>query len=279
VKNSLIVIALLACFFSKGQDKIYFLTGDMKEGTVKEIGPEYIKFISEGVVNEIESSKIILLEFSNGSVEVINKPTESLVFTPSGIENNRQEKNAKSLSKTNYVSLNTLALFNTDLAIFYEKIFTQESVGLGVMGAYNFNNYAGFMNNFISILGNAKKNYDLGAFFNYYLTKMDSKKLFSLGLMIKYTDIKFDLTVPTGGGNFTNVQKKGSQTSTIFTFSTLRHFSNNIFIKTLYGLGGFNLKGDYRKEFNYIFSSSGQQVYNIRFLPKLYFGVNVGVNF
>ena len=251
----------------------------MKEGTVKEIGPEFIKFISEGVVNEVESSKILLLEFSNGSVEIINKPNESLVFTPLGIENKRQEKNSKSLSKSNYVSLNTLALFNTDLSIFYEKIFTESNIGIGLMGAYNFNNYAGFINSFISILGNAKKNYDLGAFVNYYLTKTGDKKAYSVGILFKYTDFKFDLTVPSSGGNFTNVQKKGSQTSTIFTFTSHRQFSNNIFIKTIYGLGGFNLKGDYRKEFNFIFSNGGQQVINIRFLPKLYFGINAGFNF
>jgi hypothetical protein len=54
-----------------------------------------------------------------------------------------------------------------------------------------------------------------------------------------------------------------------------------IFIKTIFGFGGFKLKGDYKEQFNIELNkgntnNSSSQILQLKSLPKLYLGINLG---
>ena len=92
--------------------------------------------------------------------------------------------------------------------------------------------------------------------------------------------------VVSGGNISTNIKYSpatGSQLATIFTFGTHTTVAKNIFIKTLFGVGGFNLRGDYQQQYNYYLNKRTNQAkaagYDRTFLLKLYLGVNLGYNF
>jgi hypothetical protein len=57
------------------------------------------------------------------------------------------------------------------------------------------------------------------------------------------------------------------------------NFTESFFIKSYFGFGGFNLRGDYREQYNYQSKpnrGSKNPNQNVGFLPKLYLGINIG---
>jgi hypothetical protein len=255
------------------QDKVYFLDGRCVNCKVLEISEDELLINKEGEEQKLNREELLLILYKNGTTESLNIPKQSSVYHPTTDKRRIQEKE---LFKPHYISLNTAALCNADVSVFYEHLTRTRLFGFGVMGAYNFNAQASFQNIFIVTLPNAKKNYDLGATFNFYPGKFESRTGVTFGMMMKYTHITFDAQtiVNSPNGNIVEYRRaQGSQLATIFTMGTHTSFKNNVFIRTLFGLGGFKLKGDYKSEYNKIYFGN-----SLSFLPKIYIGFNVGFN-
>jgi len=269
---------------AKAQDKLYLLDGSKKLVKILEIGLEEVTYseLSESgapFINErsiVPRNNILLIEYKNGTVEIFNRPEKNSVTTSQGLVSKPLKKTENTPTNSNLIYLNTLAMCNADIALFYEHILPSKKLGIGIMAAYNFNQYANLANLFIAILNNGKKNYDVGGFFNYYPSAFKRRTTISYGLMIKYTALSFSKNTGTST-NIIYTPASGGQLATMFTFGTHNLLSKNMFLRTQIGLGGFFLKGDYEKEYNEILNdqAAGTPVtYN--FLPKLYLGLNLG---
>lgn len=275
---------------ARAQDKVYFLDGTSKSCKVTTINSDYIYVEVKGAEEAIPRSMILLLQFSNGSVEVINEPTENASFTPENSNTYNLAERGKYLRdkyKTNYLSVNSLALCNADFSVFYEYTLKNKLFGVGAMGAYNFNTESTWQNFHFFMFSNSKKNFDAGIFANIYPFESTDLMQVYLGVMLKYTEFSFDRTkidtINTSGIKTVNISyspARGSQLAPIFLIGTNSFIDENFFIRTMAGLGAYKLNGDYRFEYNYQANrgSSGQTV-NRTLLPKFYFGINLGYNF
>lgn len=288
LKQALLHIFILLAFTLKCQDKVFFLDGTTKTGKVTSITPEFIVVKTDSGLVEFPKPLALLIEFKNGKFDKINDPEKDVTTKADKKENFHFKQASKDLYSYNRVSINSLALCNADVAAFYERVLPKKKVGLGVMGAYNFNLYANAINPFIAVLANSKKNYDLGGFVNFYPARLEKRTFMHLGLMIKYTSFNFTSvrsdSVKVGNVYaVTNTYKdsKGSQLATIVTFGSHTDITKNFFIKTIFGIGGFKLKGDYKEQFNIELNksntnSTNNQKLESRSLPKLYLGINLG---
>lgn len=274
------------------QDKVYFTDGSSQTCRIIEISDYEILAELQEERLSFSKTKILFIEFKNGSVDVYNIPKENLIYNPIIEKRNNKNPEPKEFFKSNFASVNTLALCNADVSMFFEHLLPGRYVGLGVMGAYNFNPRASFSNLFISPLENAKKKYDLGLFANIYTEGIETKTTcFYFGIFIKYMNFSYTKVteVRTTSGNSTSISLKRSnesanQLATIFTFGTHSNITKNFFVKTIFGIGGFNLRGDYRQQYNYYLNGASNQSNNIspnnrKFLLKLYVGVNAGFVF
>ena len=285
---------LLTAFLSRAQDKVYFLDGTSKSGKITEIAPEQVMLQTGSETETIARYLILLIEFKNGSVEVINTPEHTLIYNPESTGNTYKKPTERMPFNYNLGAVNTLALCNADISGFYERILPNKKFGLGVMGAYNFNARASVSNLFIAVLSNARKKYDLGAFANFYPDDYGSDNTtIHFGILLKYMRFSFynviEEKVNSGGSVSTTIKYRateGSQLATIFTCGTHTNLNRNFFFKTLIGIGGFTLRGDYREQYNYALNTANQNStspsptnYNRGFLLKLYAGINFGFSF
>ena len=280
MKLKLITIYFFIGYFFKAQDNIYFLDGAIEHGKTIEISNEFILVSNNNLIDTFLFSKILLIEYQNGRIEIINKPKEnSIQYLDSS---KKKQERSTDFYKFNQVSLNTMALCNSDIAFFYEHIFKRKLIGAGLMGAYNFNTRASFLNLFIATLDNSKKNYDLGAFVNFYLNRLNKKNQFYLGALVKYCQFSYTKIIEensNGASSVKYINTDDYQLATIFTLGSHFNFTESFFIKSYFGFGGFNLRGDYREQYNYQLGAnrvSKKPNQNVGFLPKLYLGINVG---
>ena len=285
MKYLIINIFILVAFSLKSQDKVFFIDGTTKSGKITEIAPEEITIKIAFENFSFPRNTILLLEFANGTFEIINTPQENITSVSSKKENFHYKQPKKEIYNFNHVSINTLALCNADIAAFYERILPIKKIGIGVMGAYNFNLYATTLNTNIILLSNAKKNYDFGGFINIYPGHIEKKTRMHFGIMLKYTSFNFSSVTVLPSSITTYKPSKGSQLATIVTTGTHTNLTHNIFIKTIFGIGAFKLKGDYKQQYNQELNNANQQStnnpnaqpVNYNFLPKFYFGLNVGL--
>ncbi len=280
MKLKLIIIYFFISYFFKAQDKIYFLDGAIEHGKTIEISSEFILVSNNNLIDSFLISKILLIEYQNGRIELINKPKEnSIQYLDSS---KKKQERSTDFYKFNQLSLNTMALCNSDIAFFYEHIFKRKLIGAGLMGAYNFNTRASFLNLYIAKLDNSKKNYDLGAFVNFYLNRLNKKNQFYFGAFVKYCEFSYTKIIVeniNGASSVKYINTNDYQLATIFTVGSHFNFTESFFIKSYFGFGGFNLRGDYREQYNYQLGSnrgSKKPNQNVGFLPKLYLGINVG---
>jgi hypothetical protein len=301
MRHSLFYVLLFISIIATAQDRIYFLDGSSKTGKVLEISSEQITLQTPQEPEVFLKSSVLLIEFKNGTVEAINTPTRTVIYNAStvpSVENDRvrRERVPQEVDLFNYNlgSINTLALCNADVSGFYERLLPGKQFGVGLMAAYNFNVYATASNLFIAVLNNAKKKYDLGVYINFYPTAFEKRTTFYYGILFKYMNFTYSKVteepVPVGSGLSPTLKyepAEGSQLATIFTCGTHSIVKNKFFVKTIFGLGGFNLRGDYRQQYNYSINrvnspqqgGTGATAYDRRFLLKFYFGVNMGFSF
>jgi len=259
---------------------------------VLEIAPDNITIvpISESGApfadaNEVISKNdIILIEYKSGLVEVYTLPQKTAIYNANGGLRKDIKKEGQELA-FNFASVNTLALCNSDISVFFERLIQSKKLGFGFMTAYNFNNYVTLPNVFLRVLNNAKKNYDVGGFVNFYPGHFKRKTTFYFGALIKYTSFSFSKLVEdntSGTAVIRYVPANGYQLSTIIDVGTHSYIGKNFFFKTIFGIGGFKLNGDFKQQFNYILNQNNKPTdppVNYNFLPKLYVGLNIGFNF
>jgi hypothetical protein len=294
MKPLLLYIVLLTAFVARAQDTVYLVDGSSKTGKVTEIAPEHIVIEIAGEKETLPKYEVLLVEFKNGSVEVITVPDKTVIHNPNSGERNHRKPQKQDLTNYNLGSVNTLALCNADISAFYERLLPNKKIGLGVMGAYNFNIHASVSNLFIAILNGAKKKYDLGAFANYYPGGYGEENTsFYYGILFKYMSFSFNSVIEekanVGGAVSTTIKYKpsqGSQLATILTCGTHTRLVKNFFLRSLVGIGGFNLRGDYREQYNYMLNTnnaasnnSTPTTYDRGFLLKFYAGINLGFTF
>ena len=289
------IIFILVTGVAFSQDKIFYTNGVSKNVSVKEINPENIIIETDSTTETILKEDVMLIEYKNGSIDVFNSPKDSKIINLNSLQKNNMHLQSKIAFNYNFISFNSLALGNADASVFYEHISKNKKIGLGVMGAYNFNSYSNNPNLFITILNNAKKNYDFGIYCNFYRKTFSKKTTFCYGILFKQTNFSFNLltedTVKTSNSTYINVNykyTKGNQFATIFNIGTHTTILPNFFIKTLIGVGVFKLRGDYKTEFNYEINKNNNsnnsnnksaEKLNVNFLPKLYMGLNIGFAF
>ena len=280
MKLKLITIYFFISYFFKAQDKIYFLEGAIHHGKTIEISSEFILVSNNNFIDSFLFSKILLIEYQNGRIELINKPKENSIHYLDSSK--KKQERSTDFYKVNQVSLNTAALCNSDIAFFYEHIFKRKLIGAGLMGAYNFNTRASFLNLYIATLDNSKKNYDLGAFVNFYLNRQNKKNQFYFGALLKYCQFSYSKIIEdnsNGASSIKYINADDYQLATIFTAGSHLNITESFFIKSYFGFGGFNLRGDYREQYNYQLGANRgtkKPNQNVGFLPKLYLGINVG---
>ena len=284
------------CINLGAQDKIYYTNGLSKQLQVLQISADTIIGETDSTTETILTQNVLLIEYKNGTIDVFNLPTQSKIINTNSVQKNNIHNQNKPLFNYNLVSYNALALCNADASAFYERILQNKKIGLGIMGAYNFNIHSIGTNAFISILNNAKKNYDLGIYLNYYPKAFSKKTSITYGILFKQTNFSYNIvtidSVTIGGQTSSTISFKptsSNQFATIFNIGTHTTILPNFFIKTFFGIGGFNLRGDYKTQFNYEANKqqpSRQQKNNtnktqstISFLPKLYIGINIGFAF
>jgi hypothetical protein len=271
----------------RAQDTVYLIDGQKKICHVESITPEFIIITENREEKSLARSEVLLIEYKNGRGEIFNLPAENLNINPDNGSISTIKKPESNTNK-NYVSLNTLALCNADISVFYEYFPKGKVLSFGVMGAYNFNINSTNQNLFISVLNNGKKNYDIGATINLFPFEQDGDLNIYLGAMIKYTDLSFNLTNKDTTHNANTVSylpSKGYQLATMFTIGTQTFINDHFYIRSLAGLGAFGLHGAYKTEFNQEWNSnsssknSSSPPPSINFLPKIYLGLNIGFNF
>lgn len=259
------------------------MDGTSKIAKVVEIAPDMITILSSEQTEQINKQDVLFIQYKNGSIEKYNSPKEDVIFsndTDLPIVDKRGDNDVFLFNQT---SINTLALCNADVAGFYERILPKKQCGIGVMGAYNFNTTSGFSNLFISVLSGAKKKYDLGCYVNFYPGKFQKRNVLYMGLMMKYTAFDF-MRVVEEPSSVKYVPASAGQLATMVTVGGQHYLAQHFFVKTLFGLGGFNLRGVYREQYNYAINSAlsgsagSRKPSNVGFLLKLYVGLNIGFN-
>ena len=273
-------------FLCNAQDHIFFLNGNEVEGKLKEIGiSKVIIQLKDGNTVQYEKNQILLIEFKNGKFESFNRPKRDVTYSPKGTNKNTVNQNSLSPDFHNLVYINTLALCNSDISVFYERLNRPKNMGLGLMAAINFNKYAVSPNLWIELLNNAKKKFDLGAFINFYPKTLVRKTTISYGAFLKY--MAFD---------FSSVEEQASGSSSVLVYTPASSFhlatmltlgihtsvTKNFFLRSSIGLGGFFLHGIYKEQYNYVYNENGgtgTSDVTTSFLLKGYISINAGYNF
>ena len=72
---------LFTSFKIFSQDKIFLLNGECVQGRVIEISRSEIKFVTDGEKKSLQQKTVLLIQFKNGEVEILNSPNKDAIFT------------------------------------------------------------------------------------------------------------------------------------------------------------------------------------------------------
>jgi hypothetical protein len=267
------------------QDKIYLLNGQKLEGKVIELSSEKITYQNGSESCKIDVKLVLLIEFFDGRTQIFNSPGKDL-YQPAKLHPERKTGNPGIILQNEF-SINTLSLFNSDVSLYYEYRLNPKKLGLGVIGTYNFNQYATSPNAFIAVLSNGKKLYDAGAFINFYMGNIYSKHNGFFGLMLKYTAFTFSAvkedSVYNNNTLTINISYKAArsyQLSTLFIMGLHSSITENLFIKPSLSFGFFFLNSLYKQQFNYLVSDpQSGNIADYSVLPKASLNICVGLSF
>jgi hypothetical protein len=286
--KAILLVFLLTTTSFFAQHKVYLTFGGKIEGKVTEVGVERIILIRDSVPDFIAIRNIILIDYGKGKADVFGEAIKD-IYLPGSSSNTKGMKSTTKITRQNEIYLNSLSLVNADLAVFYEHQIKGRKLGLGLMGAFNFNAYANFANIFIAVLSNGKKLYDVGIFSNVYLNSEESSIRWFMGLMLKYTEFSYSYVKEdsTYVNNSVAVQisytpARGNQLSTLLSVGAHKQFNEGFFMKFSASIGAFRLKGDYKQQFNYVMNSGNSPTsdkVNYSLLPKAYLSISTGWKF
>lgn len=271
----------------RAQDIIHLNNGDKFDAIVKEITSYEVKYKNftnpDGPTYVIVKNDVLLIEYQNGTLEIINKNPKSL--SPVKTETISPKKEIKKGPNDLYyvgkntIYLNGLALVNSDIALILDREIANSRLSIVLLGAYNFNIHTNYTNRYIQALGISKKNYDLGAGINYY-TQARKRTQYFVGFLFKvmhYEYVRETITTDSIGGVVFNVSKTENVNNFQFAgmlvnglqFRITPFFTYRAFI----GLGFTNKNSDISK------AVEEDVTQRARSYGKAYLGMCVGYRF
>lgn len=257
------------------QDVLYTTAGNKILAKVLEINTNEIKykeFINlEGPAYVIYNTDVVLIQFANGSTQIINPNAATLkpVKTETEISSKQIENKLPNLYyiNPNLLSINALALANGDITLMYDREFLESKLSLSVLGGYNFNSYMGHggLNLLIAqSVANPKKNYDLGLGIN-FMPNNTKRGQYFVGLLGKYMSYTYDETTVASNNQYVYSKTNGYQMAIMVTNGLLMRISQNFNFK-VFGSIGVPIN-----------SPSLNKDYSV--LPKIYLGYCFGYRF
>lgn len=253
----------MSVLLSKAQDTLYTANGNKIIAKVLEINPIEIKYKNpsnlEGPIYIISKSDVVLIQFSNGTNEIINANPVS--YTSQSNQNSRiNDSVIKTLPNfyymnSNLISINALALANSDITIIYDREFFKSKLNLSFLAGYNFNSRMNPINWFIyDAKKNAKKNYDLGLGIN-FMPRNKKRVQYFVGALAKYMSYSYDEPI-NPRTNLYYKRADGYELAFMITNGWLFRISPNFNFKVFWSLGSSrhfpDLNSGYRLPKNYI---------------------------
>jgi hypothetical protein len=255
---------------------------------VKELNVVSIKYKNfanpDGPTYVVNRPDVLLIQYQNGSVEIINNNPAS-VSPPNAETLSSKKETAKRgvydalYQNKNCLYLNGLALTNSDIALIYDGEILKSRLSIVVLGAYNFNIHTNYTNRYIQALNNSKKNFDIGAGVNYY-TQTRKKTQYFVGVLFKCMNYDYVRQTPVeesaNGITYTIIKQENVNNYQIagmlvngLQFRITPYFTYRTFI----GLGFTNADGDVSKA---VRENPTQKAVS---LGKAYLGMCVGYRF
>jgi hypothetical protein len=285
MKNWLFALLFSLSCTLVAQDNVFFLDGRCLQGKIASITDSEIRYYAAGssdsIIRIIPRSQVLLIEYAGEKTEILNRPAHSSTYSPNG------QLVQSQILPNELLYVNTLAFANADVSLFYEHFFNSSRFGAGVMGAYNFNHYATVVNGWIASLSNARKRFDFGIYLNIYPGRLKRRTNFFYGAMIKYMSFDYSAVYEEAIAGQTAVRiyylpAHGQQTAALGQVGFQTTMTQNFFIRTSCGIGGFMLTGNYRKQYNYYLNqtrNAGDPEVHVSVLPKLYVSFDLGYSF
>lgn len=302
IKHKFILfVSLFFCAALHSQDVLYLNNGSKFEATVKEITPSEVKYKNfnnpEGPTYVITKGDVLLIEYSNGIIEILNKNPHSV--SPVKLETEEQKKpehkqNPMDMyyANKNSLMINGIALANSDITLLYDREFAQGKFSVTVLGGYNFNEKVTLLNSNIRTLSTAKKNFDIGLGINYY-TSIKRKTQYFCGILVKYMNFSYQKTIhdssfvaiPAPGFYFQTTTFKPAQDyqlATMIVNGIQVRLTPTVNYKLFVGLGGWTPHADLKEAMKT--GGSGNNTaptsyYEPPFRIKIYLGMCFGYRF
>lgn len=268
---------ILTCFCCStnvlSQDVLYTISGNKIKAKVIEINANEIKYKDfnniEGPTYLIYNTDVVLIQFANGSSQIINANAPALkpAKTETVTTKKPQQKQNQNLyyMNPNLLSINALALANGDVTLMYDRDLLSSKLSLSVLGGYNFNTRMGFLNGFINdSREHAKKNFDLGLGIN-FMPNNTKRGQYFVGLLGKYMAYTYDNPIDTTNNQLIFAKARGYQMAVMVTNGWFVRISPNFNFK-IFGSFGIPINSPELKS-------------NYRIFPKIYLGYCFGYRF
>lgn len=261
------------------QDLLYTIGGNKIQVKVTEINTTDIKYKDfsnlEGPTYVISKQDIVLIQFANGTVDILNNNPQTFPASKKETEYVNTNK-AKELNKdkpkpnlyymnNNLISINALALANGDATFIYDREFLNSHLGITVLGGYNFNSRIGALNAVIyDSFEKAKKNFDAGLGIN-FMPRNTKRTQYFMGVLAKYMDFSYKAVIDSSNNQLKYADAKGSQLAIMFSNGWIYRISPNFNCK-FFGSFGVPVNTPHAKSY-YIG------------MPKIYLGYCFGYRF
>lgn len=267
-----LILSVIFTFFlfanlAYSQDVLYTTAGSKLKGKVTEINLKDIKYKDfnnlEGPTYVIAKTDVVLIQYSNGTTEVINdnpntlapkitatvapveKPIETAAPKPfdkndpyaKGKKGEKKDYNLYYLN-SNMISINALALANGDVTVMYDRDLFQGKMSLSFLGGYSFNRRMGGLNLYIAdAKDGAKKKFDAGFGIN-YMPRNTKRVQYFVGVLTKYMAYDY-LNVVDTTNNQKNYRKENAyQLAILVTNGWVYRVTPNFNFKIFASIGG-----------------------------------------
>jgi len=226
------------------QDIIYTTGGNKITAKVTELNTTDVKYKDfanlEGPTYVISKVEVVLIQFSDGSSQIINenppslepkKPEEKQAKAPV----KKKDFNLYYLNK-NLLSINALALANGDVTLLYDRELLDSKLCLTFLGGYNFNPNMGGLNGLIAnAYQHTKKNYDAG-FGISFMPRNTRRVQYFVGLLAKYMSYNYEDLVLVNSQSMLTVHK-GSQVAVMLNNGWVFRITPNLNFKFFGAIG------------------------------------------
>lgn len=285
IRNLILLFIFVISQITVAQDILYLINGSKISVKVKEINTTDLKYKDfsniEGPTYVISKSDLVLIQYSNGSTEVLNKnpmPLEPKKQTSVSTETKKvsaKKNTAPNLyyMNSNLLSINALALANGDATLIYDREFFNSKMSISFLGGYNFNSRMGGLNGFIAdTKDNAKKNYDAGLGIN-YMPRNTKRVQYFVGFLGKYMSYNYKNVIDTSNHQKKYADASGYQLALMLTNGWVYRISPFFNFK-IFGSIGVPINSTTLETV----STNGTKI-NYSNFPKVYLGYCFGYRF